>query len=41
MYGTPAGPMRSVDPGLFRTVMGRFATGVTVITATAGTGPWG
>ena len=33
--------MRTVDPGHFRSVMGNFATGVTVITATAGSGPVG
>ena len=33
--------MRSVDPGHFRSVMGNFATGVTVITATAESGPVG
>ena len=33
--------MRTVDPGHFRSVMGNFATGVTVITATAESGPVG
>ena len=33
--------MKSVDPGHFRSVMGNFATGVTVITATAEAGPVG
>ena len=33
--------MRPVDPGHFRSVMGNFATGVTVITATAEAGPVG
>ena len=33
--------MRRVDPGHFRSVMGNFATGVTVITATAPSGPVG
>ena len=33
--------MKTVDPGHFRSVMGNFATGVTVITATAETGPVG
>ena len=33
--------MRPVDPGHFRSVMGNFATGVTVITATGETGPVG
>ena len=33
--------MRTVDPGHFRSVMGNFATGVTVITATAEAGPVG
>ena len=33
--------MRNVDPGHFRSVMGNFATGVTVITATGGSGPVG
>ena len=33
--------MRSVDPGHFRSVMGNFATGVTVITATGEAGPVG
>jgi flavin reductase (DIM6/NTAB) family NADH-FMN oxidoreductase RutF len=33
--------MRRVDPGHFRSVMGNFATGVTVITATAPAGPVG
>ena len=33
--------MKTVDPGHFRSVMGNFATGVTVITATAEAGPVG
>src|SRR4051794_2286042 len=33
--------MRPVDPGHFRSVMGNFATGVTVVTATAAAGPVG
>jgi flavin reductase (DIM6/NTAB) family NADH-FMN oxidoreductase RutF len=33
--------MRPVDPGHFRSVMGNFATGVTVVTATGGAGPVG
>ena len=33
--------MRPVDPGRFRSVMGNFATGVTVITATGPSGPVG
>jgi flavin reductase (DIM6/NTAB) family NADH-FMN oxidoreductase RutF len=33
--------MRPVDPARFRSVMGNFATGVTVITATGPTGPVG
>jgi flavin reductase (DIM6/NTAB) family NADH-FMN oxidoreductase RutF len=33
--------MKPVDPALFRSVMGNFATGVTVITAAAPTGPVG
>ena len=33
--------MRSVDPGHFRSVMGNFATGVTVVTATGPAGPVG
>ena len=32
--------MRTVDPGHFRSVMGNFATGVTVITATAAPARW-
>jgi flavin reductase (DIM6/NTAB) family NADH-FMN oxidoreductase RutF len=33
--------MRDVEPDRFRDVMGRFATGVTVVTATAPEGPVG
>ena len=33
--------MRTVDPAHFRSVMGNFATGVTVITASGRTGPVG
>jgi 3-hydroxy-9,10-secoandrosta-1,3,5(10)-triene-9,17-dione monooxygenase reductase component len=33
--------MRPVDPGHFRSVMGNFATGVTVVTATGPAGPVG
>jgi 3-hydroxy-9,10-secoandrosta-1,3,5(10)-triene-9,17-dione monooxygenase reductase component len=33
--------MRPVDPGHFRSVMGNFATGVTVITASGPAGPVG
>jgi flavin reductase (DIM6/NTAB) family NADH-FMN oxidoreductase RutF len=33
--------MRPVDPARFRSVMGNFATGVTVITATSPAGPVG
>lgn len=33
--------MRPVDPGHFRSVMGNFATGVTVVTATGPSGPVG
>lgn len=33
--------MREVDPGHFREVMGRFATGVTVVTAAGPEGPVG
>ena len=33
--------MREVDPSHFRSVMGNFATGVTVVTATAESGPVG
>jgi len=33
--------MRTVDPAHFRSVMGNFATGVTVITATGEAGPVG
>jgi flavin reductase (DIM6/NTAB) family NADH-FMN oxidoreductase RutF len=33
--------MRPVDPGRFRSVMGNFATGVTVITANGPAGPVG
>jgi len=33
--------MRTVDPGHFRAVMGNFATGVTVITASGPSGPVG
>ena len=33
--------MKSVDPGRFRSVMGNFATGVTVVTATSAAGPTG
>ena len=33
--------MRPVDPGRFRSVMGNFATGVTVITASGPSGPVG
>ena len=33
--------MREVDPSHFRSVMGNFATGVTVITATGPSGPVG
>jgi len=34
-------PMRDVDPDRFRSVMGHFATGVTVVTATTPEGPVG
>jgi flavin reductase (DIM6/NTAB) family NADH-FMN oxidoreductase RutF len=34
-------PMRNVDPVRFRSVMGHFATGVTVVTATTPEGPVG
>lgn len=34
-------PLHPVGPGRFRAVMGHFATGVAVITATAGAGPVG
>jgi len=33
--------MRTVDPARFRSVMGNFATGVTVVTATGPVGPVG
>ena len=33
--------MRDVDPARFRSVMGHFATGVTVVTATTADGPVG
>jgi 3-hydroxy-9,10-secoandrosta-1,3,5(10)-triene-9,17-dione monooxygenase reductase component len=33
--------MRPVDPGRFRSVMGNFATGVTVVTAAGPSGPTG
>jgi flavin reductase (DIM6/NTAB) family NADH-FMN oxidoreductase RutF len=38
IHGTAPAPAAKPDPAQFRTVLGRFATGVTVITTAAGSG---
>jgi 3-hydroxy-9,10-secoandrosta-1,3,5(10)-triene-9,17-dione monooxygenase reductase component len=41
MSGSPEGPPRIVDPAVMREVMGHFASGVTVVTASTDDGPIG